>query len=245
MRLEGSCECGAVQFSVASETPYPYRICYCRRCRKAAGAVGAAVNILADAETLEVRGDVSPTRYEHETEPVITSFCPAAARRSSSRSSGGRSGSTRSLRPSIRPCRSLRTSSTCGRGSGRRGSRRSARSTIRASRRTRTSRSRNGTSGWGSRPSIEAPTGGFGAFSLVRLRLVSPSRTLGWSSGRREASSFRCCSRSPSTHERDVVPMALDRPGSGRRESFCTTALTRIAFDAGSAPSRRRGFPGL
>jgi hypothetical protein len=76
MRLEGSCECGAVQLSISSGTPYPYRICYCRRCRKVAGAVGAAVNILADAETLEVRGDVSPTRYEHETEPVITSFCP-------------------------------------------------------------------------------------------------------------------------------------------------------------------------
>jgi len=76
MRLEGSCDCGAIRFSVASRTPYPYRICYCRRCRKASGAAGAAVNILAEAGSLEFTGDVSPTRYEHEAEPVIMSFCP-------------------------------------------------------------------------------------------------------------------------------------------------------------------------
>ena len=76
MRLEGSCECGAIRFSVTSRTPYPYRICYCRRCRKVAGAAGAAVNILAEADTLALAGDLLPTKYEHEAEPVIMSFCP-------------------------------------------------------------------------------------------------------------------------------------------------------------------------
>jgi hypothetical protein len=73
VRLEGSCECGAVRFSVSSRTPYPYRICSCRRCRKTAGSIGAAVNVVAEAETLEVTG--SPTRYEHPTDPVVLSFC--------------------------------------------------------------------------------------------------------------------------------------------------------------------------
>ena len=75
MLLEGSCECGAIRFSVSSSTPYPYRICYCRRCRKLAGAIGAAANILADADTLEVTGELSPSRYETSDGPV-TSFCP-------------------------------------------------------------------------------------------------------------------------------------------------------------------------
>ena len=72
MILEGSCECGAVRFSVSSSTPYPYRICYCRRCRKLAGAIGAAINVIADAKTLRVEGQV--TRYETSDGPV-TSFC--------------------------------------------------------------------------------------------------------------------------------------------------------------------------
>ena len=32
MRLEGSCRCGAVSFSVDSHTPYPYQRCYCSIC---------------------------------------------------------------------------------------------------------------------------------------------------------------------------------------------------------------------
>jgi hypothetical protein len=75
MRLEGSCDCGNIRFLVSSATPYPYRICYCRRCRKTAGSVGAAMNILADAGSLRVEGG-PPSRYEHAVEPVITSFCP-------------------------------------------------------------------------------------------------------------------------------------------------------------------------
>ena len=76
MLLEGSCECGGVRFSVESKTPYPYRICYCRRCRKTAGSIGASINVIADADTLVLSGELEPTRYEHPVEPVIATFCP-------------------------------------------------------------------------------------------------------------------------------------------------------------------------
>lgn len=57
MRLEGSCHCGAVRFSVDSHTPYPYMRCYCSICRKTAGGGGYAINIMGDAETLRVEGE--------------------------------------------------------------------------------------------------------------------------------------------------------------------------------------------
>src|SRR5262250_3895757 len=56
MKLKGSCYCGAVTFSVASQTPYPYMRCYCSICRKTAGGGGYAINIMGDAPTLRVRG---------------------------------------------------------------------------------------------------------------------------------------------------------------------------------------------
>jgi len=56
MRLEGSCRCGAVKFSLGSHTPYPYQRCYCSICRKSAGGGGYAINIMGDAETLKVQG---------------------------------------------------------------------------------------------------------------------------------------------------------------------------------------------
>ena len=49
MRLEGSCRCGAVRFSVDSHTPYPYQRCYCSICRKSAGGGGYAINIMGDS----------------------------------------------------------------------------------------------------------------------------------------------------------------------------------------------------
>jgi hypothetical protein len=54
--LEGSCRCGAVQFTVASHTPYPYQLCYCSICRKTAGGGGFAINIMGDVSTLTVKG---------------------------------------------------------------------------------------------------------------------------------------------------------------------------------------------
>ena len=55
-KLEGSCHCGAVRFSVASHTPVPYMRCYCSICRKTAGGGGYAINIMGEAETLTVEG---------------------------------------------------------------------------------------------------------------------------------------------------------------------------------------------
>jgi len=54
--LEGSCHCGAVHFRVESDTPYPYQACYCSVCRKTAGGGGYAINLGADANTLQVEG---------------------------------------------------------------------------------------------------------------------------------------------------------------------------------------------
>jgi hypothetical protein len=56
MLLKGSCHCGAVRFSVKSETPFPYMRCYCSICRKTAGGGGYAINIMGQAETLKVKG---------------------------------------------------------------------------------------------------------------------------------------------------------------------------------------------
>ena len=61
--LEGSCHCGAVRFRVESETFYPYQACYCSICRKTAGAGGFAINLGADANTLEVEGEENLTVY--------------------------------------------------------------------------------------------------------------------------------------------------------------------------------------
>jgi len=55
MKLEGSCQCGKVTFTVDSETPYPFMHCYCSICRKCAGG-GYGVNIMGKRATLKVRG---------------------------------------------------------------------------------------------------------------------------------------------------------------------------------------------
>ena len=46
MKLEGSCHCGAVRFSVETHAPYPFMRCYCSICRKTAGSGGFAINLL-------------------------------------------------------------------------------------------------------------------------------------------------------------------------------------------------------
>jgi hypothetical protein len=56
MELKGSCHCGAVRFTVESAHPYPFNLCYCSICRKTAGGGGYAINLGADAETLDVEG---------------------------------------------------------------------------------------------------------------------------------------------------------------------------------------------
>ena len=56
MKLEGSCHCGTVHFSLLSSTPYPYQRCYCSICRKTQGGGGYAINIGGDAGTMKVTG---------------------------------------------------------------------------------------------------------------------------------------------------------------------------------------------
>src|SRR5262252_8982156 len=56
MRLEGSCRCGSISFSLHSHTPYPYQRCYCSICRKSAGGGGYAINIMGDFATLKITG---------------------------------------------------------------------------------------------------------------------------------------------------------------------------------------------
>ena len=74
MLLKGSCHCGAVRFSVQSETPFPYQYCYCSICRKTAGGGGYAINIMGKAETLKVKGR---TRiYRARRGGAQRHFCP-------------------------------------------------------------------------------------------------------------------------------------------------------------------------
>ena len=56
MRLEGSCHCGAVHFTLNSETPYPYQRCYCSICRKTQGGGGYAINIGGQTKSMQVTG---------------------------------------------------------------------------------------------------------------------------------------------------------------------------------------------
>jgi hypothetical protein len=56
MRLDGSCHCGAVRFTLESRHPYPFNLCYCSICRKTAGGGGYAINLGGDAKSLKVKG---------------------------------------------------------------------------------------------------------------------------------------------------------------------------------------------
>ncbi len=66
LRLNGSCRCGAVRFSVDSHTPVPYQLCYCSICRKQQGGGGYAINLGAVARTLVVEGDEHLGLYRAE-----------------------------------------------------------------------------------------------------------------------------------------------------------------------------------
>jgi hypothetical protein len=68
MRLEGSCHCGAVTFSVNSHEPVPFMRCYCSICRKTAGTGGYAVNLGADFQTLKVTGEENLGIYQARLE---------------------------------------------------------------------------------------------------------------------------------------------------------------------------------
>lgn len=63
MHLEGSCRCGAVTFACEAYAPVPYMRCYCSICRKTDGGGGFAINLGADAGSLEIRGAEHLTVY--------------------------------------------------------------------------------------------------------------------------------------------------------------------------------------
>ena len=75
MRLEGSCHCGKVKFSVQSRDPYPFMRCYCSICRKTGGGGGYLINLDADAATLEVEGREHVKIYRAENSGHQRHFC--------------------------------------------------------------------------------------------------------------------------------------------------------------------------
>ena len=81
MRLEGSCHCGAVRFSLISAAPVPYMQCYCSICRKTGGGGGFAINLGGDAASLKVEGEEHVSVYQARVEshgepsPARRHFC--------------------------------------------------------------------------------------------------------------------------------------------------------------------------
>ncbi|MCP5080827.1 MAG: GFA family protein [Alphaproteobacteria bacterium] len=69
MKLEGSCHCGAVRFSLDSVTPSPYMKCYCSICRKVAGGGGYAINIGGSTSSLQIEGAEHVSVYETGPSP--------------------------------------------------------------------------------------------------------------------------------------------------------------------------------
>ena len=84
MKLEGSCHCGAVRFTLLSRHPYPFARCYCSICRKTAGGGGYAINLGGEYATLEIEGRKHICVYQAmledadghvEKSPAQRSFC--------------------------------------------------------------------------------------------------------------------------------------------------------------------------
>lgn len=71
MKLEGSCHCQAVQFTLESPHPYPYNRCYCSICRKTQGGGGFAINLGGVFQSLVIEGmeNVSVYRAADERAP--------------------------------------------------------------------------------------------------------------------------------------------------------------------------------
>ena len=63
MKLDGSCHCGAVRFTLTSHHPVPYQRCYCTICCKQQGGGGYAINLAGDARSLTVTGRENISLY--------------------------------------------------------------------------------------------------------------------------------------------------------------------------------------
>ena len=72
MKLEASCACGAVSFTVESQHPYPFNYCYCSICRKTGGGGGYAINLGGDAATLAVTGEESHAIFRATVSDSVT-----------------------------------------------------------------------------------------------------------------------------------------------------------------------------
>lgn len=81
MKLEGSCHCGAVRFTVESGQPYPFMLCYCSICRKTAGGGGYAINLGADHRTLKVQGRENVSVYRARIKGDDGGFTESSGRR--------------------------------------------------------------------------------------------------------------------------------------------------------------------
>ena len=77
--LKGSCRCGAIRFTVESHTPAPYQLCYCSICRKQQGGGGFAINLGADARTLEISGEEHLGLYRAEIEDDEHEACEVSS----------------------------------------------------------------------------------------------------------------------------------------------------------------------
>lgn len=106
MKLEGSCHCGAVRFSVEAYAPVPFMRCYCSICRKTAGGGGYAINLGAKAKTLKVKGERNIAMFHARVGGKRSTgqrrFARNAARRYGFTIRNGPISSTRSRAPSTR-----------------------------------------------------------------------------------------------------------------------------------------------
>ena len=75
MKLKGACHCDRINFTVESETPYPYRRCYCVRCRKTNGGSGYAINVMGEADSLQINGQEHLRIYRPADELLESYFC--------------------------------------------------------------------------------------------------------------------------------------------------------------------------
>ena len=76
MKLEGSCHCGRVTFTVDSKTPYPYRRCYCRLCRKTSSGGSYNIALMGESGTMRAKGAEHLTCYENtDDDTMLQYFC--------------------------------------------------------------------------------------------------------------------------------------------------------------------------
>ena len=77
--ITGSCHCGAVGFSIEAAAPVPFLRCYCSICRKTGGGGGYAINLGAQAGSLEIRGAEHITVFHAQIDgaqsPAERRFC--------------------------------------------------------------------------------------------------------------------------------------------------------------------------